>query len=178
MALVGCPCSCMASKRRVSYIYFYQEKFSGDRSSPLDPMRPTQLDKRLIIQISGIVCKLSFFVFWWPSLTNLTGGEKREKVQVGVLSVCRVFVYNSKSIRTYIPAVLRTYTRMYHIIYSLYLFAISFTIKITRIKAGTHRVHPPASLPPTSQLTMYVYVALTVQNKRTKPKRTNTLKFD
>ena len=66
VALVGCQCSCMASKRRASFIYFYQEKFSGDRSSPLDPMRPTQLDKGLIIQISGIGCKLSFFVFWWP----------------------------------------------------------------------------------------------------------------
>lgn len=113
VALVGCQCSCMASKRRASFIYFYQEKFSGDQSSPLDPMRPTQLDKGLIIQISGIGCKLSFFVFWWPFffffLTNLTGGKKR-KVQVGVLSVCRVFVYNSKSIRTYIPTVLRTYS--------------------------------------------------------------------
>ena len=85
VALVGCQCSCMASKRRASFIYFYQEKFSGDRSSPLDPMRPTQLDKGLIIQISGIGCKLSFFVFWWPFFFffyKFNWRRKREKFKL------------------------------------------------------------------------------------------------
>lgn len=71
VALVGCQCSCMAGKRRVSFIYFYQEKFFGDRS-PLDPMRPTQLDKGLIIDFWSCILDrvLSFLVVFLISKFN------------------------------------------------------------------------------------------------------------
>lgn len=78
----------MAGKRRVSFIYFYQEKFFGDRS-PLDPMRPTQLDKGLIIDFWSCILDrvLSFLVVFLISKFNSLEAKER-KVQVGVLSVC------------------------------------------------------------------------------------------
>lgn len=143
VALVGCQCSCMASKRRASFIYFYQEKFSGDRSSPLDPMRPTQLDKGLIIQISGIGCKLSFLSFGDLFFHKFNWGRKREKFKLAFcLFVESLSIIPKASAHTYLRCFVPT--RECTILFIAYICLPSrFTIKITRIKAGTHRVHPP-----------------------------------
>lgn len=118
VALVGCQCLCMASKRRVALYLFLSGKIlwrSIPSRSDASHTAGQGLNNRFLV------------MHFWFFFSKSNWRRRREKVQVGVLFVCRVFVYNSKSIRTYIPAVP---TRECTILFIVYLFAISFTIKI------------------------------------------------
>ena len=131
VALVGCQCLCMASKRRVALYLFLSGKIlwrSIPSRSDASHTAGQGLNNRFLV------------MHFWFFFSKSNWRRRREKVQVGVLFVCRVFVYNSKSIRTYIPAV--PTTRMYHIIHSLFVCHLVY-YKNKSIKAGTHRVHPP-----------------------------------